>query len=200
MTITREHFLAATGREPELDDLERCNCQQVGEFGHYACGWCDDCNLPRFACGHLPHLVAVDDNFFGVSRRRVYRVEPIESTKERHDPERFSDQKKEEAYVVEECFGIRNRYRLGGELAAEWLSLVSASPRLPIPVEWESVYWSIAEVSRAEGDLCIFAAPHENHLLRLFGREGWRSKRFRCHARIWLDVVQIRSTADRRSG
>jgi hypothetical protein len=46
--ITRELFLAAVGVEPIQDDLERCNCPQAGEFGHWCCGWDADRNLPVF--------------------------------------------------------------------------------------------------------------------------------------------------------
>jgi hypothetical protein len=53
MTITREQFVAAVQREPEQDDLSRCNCPKVGEIGHYYCGWCEQCNKPRFICGHV---------------------------------------------------------------------------------------------------------------------------------------------------
>lgn len=38
---------------PEHDDLERCNCKKTGEFGHFTCGICENCNKPRFFCGHL---------------------------------------------------------------------------------------------------------------------------------------------------
>ena len=48
MAITREKFIEATGREPEQDDLERVNCKQAGEIGHFCCGWDEPANLPRF--------------------------------------------------------------------------------------------------------------------------------------------------------
>lgn len=50
--ITREQFLAATGREPINDDLDRCNCAKVGEVGHFNCGWDDAQNLPVFLTSH----------------------------------------------------------------------------------------------------------------------------------------------------
>ena len=50
MIITREKFIECVGREPELDDLERCNCPKVGEPGHWSCGWCSISNLPRYEC------------------------------------------------------------------------------------------------------------------------------------------------------
>jgi hypothetical protein len=53
MTISAEHFRATTGLEPARDDLQRCNCIQAGEFGHWYCGWCAPCDRPRFVCGHF---------------------------------------------------------------------------------------------------------------------------------------------------
>lgn len=50
--ITREIFIESVGCEPEHDDIERCNCKDVGKPGHMLCGWCSQCNLPRFVCGH----------------------------------------------------------------------------------------------------------------------------------------------------
>lgn len=51
MTITAEQFEAATGYPPEDDDLERCNCSEAGQLGHYYCGWCPTHNKPVFSCG-----------------------------------------------------------------------------------------------------------------------------------------------------
>lgn len=51
-TVTKEIFIDRVGREPENDDLERCNCNQAGKIGHMLCGWCPACDLPRFVCGH----------------------------------------------------------------------------------------------------------------------------------------------------
>jgi len=48
MKITAKRFKAATGVDPELDDLERCNCKHAGELGHWFCGWDTERNLPRF--------------------------------------------------------------------------------------------------------------------------------------------------------
>jgi hypothetical protein len=50
--ITREKFIEKTGNEPKHDDLARCNCHSVGRPGHYMCGWCPECDKPRFLCGH----------------------------------------------------------------------------------------------------------------------------------------------------
>lgn len=47
-TITAEYFKEATGREPESDDLERCNCPRAGKMNHNQCGWDDEANLPWF--------------------------------------------------------------------------------------------------------------------------------------------------------
>jgi len=52
-TITREKFIAATGFEPEQDDLERCNCPDAGKIGHYLCGWDDETDRPRFITGKM---------------------------------------------------------------------------------------------------------------------------------------------------
>lgn len=49
--MTADVFRLRTRREPKNDDLERVNCNRVGEFGHFMCGWCPDHNAPRFHCG-----------------------------------------------------------------------------------------------------------------------------------------------------
>lgn len=54
--ITAEQFKLATGYEPANDDLERCNCPQAGELGHWQCGWCEVKNRPRFMCGCMDCL------------------------------------------------------------------------------------------------------------------------------------------------
>lgn len=48
--MSRETFIAMTGREPQQDDLNRVNCEQEGEIGHGSCGWCHIHNAPRFQC------------------------------------------------------------------------------------------------------------------------------------------------------
>jgi len=48
--ITEDYFLEKVGRAPKNDDLERCNCELAGEAGHFMCGWCNLCDLPRFSC------------------------------------------------------------------------------------------------------------------------------------------------------
>lgn len=50
MPCTADDFKRATGREPQQDDLERVNCDQVGEIGHMTCGWCHTHNAPAFWC------------------------------------------------------------------------------------------------------------------------------------------------------
>lgn len=47
-TITAEKFKDATGREPQDDDLERCNCPKVAVSGHMYCGWNNFKNQPSF--------------------------------------------------------------------------------------------------------------------------------------------------------
>ena len=65
MIITRDIFIAATGYEPEDDDLERCNCPVAGTVGHFACGWDAECGQPRFMTGHFlqpdPHTKGIDN-------------------------------------------------------------------------------------------------------------------------------------------
>lgn len=48
-----EEFIIAVGREPVLDDMDRVNCVDAGQPGHYQCGWCDTHDKPRFICGCL---------------------------------------------------------------------------------------------------------------------------------------------------
>lgn len=48
MRVTAEQFEKATGRPPQDDDLDRCNCPNAGEIGHLLCGWDDHLNLPAF--------------------------------------------------------------------------------------------------------------------------------------------------------
>lgn len=51
MEITREKFVQATGREPQDDDLERCNCQSAGRAAHSCCGWSEEHDKPQFEIG-----------------------------------------------------------------------------------------------------------------------------------------------------
>lgn len=46
--VTREMFIQATGREPERDDLDRCNCPDAGKTCHDQCGWSVKHNKPNF--------------------------------------------------------------------------------------------------------------------------------------------------------
>lgn len=50
--ITAEEFEKATGHAPVQDDLERCNCDKVGQMGHWQCGWDEERNLPVFVTGY----------------------------------------------------------------------------------------------------------------------------------------------------
>lgn len=52
MEITSQYFYERTGELPEQDDIERSNCSEAGTAGHYYCGWCKYCDLPKFVCGH----------------------------------------------------------------------------------------------------------------------------------------------------
>lgn len=49
--IDRKRFVEATGREPEQDDLERCNCPDAGAIGHLCCGWDNAADKPQFEIG-----------------------------------------------------------------------------------------------------------------------------------------------------
>lgn len=49
--VTEEMFIEAVGRPPIYDELKRCNCKEE-KVGHMFCGWCKECNGPRFICGH----------------------------------------------------------------------------------------------------------------------------------------------------
>ena len=69
--ITKEYFTDCVGREPELDDLERCNCDKVGEPGHETCGWCENCDLPLFICG------CYSRNILSTPRRHVLKCSGI---------------------------------------------------------------------------------------------------------------------------
>jgi hypothetical protein len=54
--ITAEKFKERTGLDPVNDDLERCNCDKAGELGHWFCGWCKECDKPRFICNHISYI------------------------------------------------------------------------------------------------------------------------------------------------
>lgn len=54
--ITRARFRKATGFPPEQDDLERCNCDKVGQIGHFLCGWDFETERPRF-WPKIPHTI-----------------------------------------------------------------------------------------------------------------------------------------------
>lgn len=51
--MNAKEYKAATGREPEQDDLERANCKKHGVvWGHACCGVCPICGKPRTDCIH----------------------------------------------------------------------------------------------------------------------------------------------------
>src|SRR5688572_18281159 len=52
MKMTAEQYEQKTGRAPDQDDLQRANCDRVGKVGHENCGWCEECDGPRFECVH----------------------------------------------------------------------------------------------------------------------------------------------------
>jgi hypothetical protein len=49
--ITPAKFKAATGFDPQHDDLDRCNCVYSGSLGHQCCGWNRRLNKPQFMLG-----------------------------------------------------------------------------------------------------------------------------------------------------
>ena len=51
--MNAEEFEEKVGRAPIHDDLERVNCPDAGELGHWYCGWCPEHDKPRFECGCL---------------------------------------------------------------------------------------------------------------------------------------------------
>jgi len=52
--ISEENFKERFGREPELDDLDRVNCDLGPDHvGHWHCGVCPTHDKPRFECGCL---------------------------------------------------------------------------------------------------------------------------------------------------
>ena len=53
MAIEKDEFESRFGRAPERDDLHRVNCPLAGQLGHWLCGVCVVCGMPRFDCGHM---------------------------------------------------------------------------------------------------------------------------------------------------
>jgi len=49
MIWTEKDFLDNTGRLPEIDDLDRANCEEAGQRGHSGCGICSH-KKPVFMC------------------------------------------------------------------------------------------------------------------------------------------------------
>lgn len=41
------------GETRECDCQERIYCKEPGEFGHYGCGWCRECQRPVWSCYHF---------------------------------------------------------------------------------------------------------------------------------------------------
>jgi hypothetical protein len=54
--MTNEEFKSRFGVTPQQDDLERVNCDRVGDIGHFQCGVCEKHNQPRFICGCFAKL------------------------------------------------------------------------------------------------------------------------------------------------
>lgn len=58
--ISERQFTEVAGHAPANDDLERANCDKAGQIGHWSCGWCEQCNRPRYQCGHFLMLPALE--------------------------------------------------------------------------------------------------------------------------------------------
>lgn len=56
--MNADQFRLFFKRAPQQDDLDRVNCDRVGELGHSCCGVCEKHNKPRFQCGCVAPLVA----------------------------------------------------------------------------------------------------------------------------------------------
>jgi hypothetical protein len=63
MPITIEQFKQATGTMPTLDDMDMVNCPDQGHQGHMLCGWCNQCNKPRFICEHYFDIYDPSSNY-----------------------------------------------------------------------------------------------------------------------------------------
>ena len=59
---TVNDFIKNTGRAPEQDDLDRANCPDAGQPGHWQCGICEH-NKPAFMCS-----VCMSKSFSDVKR------------------------------------------------------------------------------------------------------------------------------------
>jgi hypothetical protein len=69
--ITSEEFTKRFGREPVMDDLNRVNCPEAGDPGHYQCGVCEEHDKPRFMCG-CPHKnMFITNPFIDKSRSQL---------------------------------------------------------------------------------------------------------------------------------
>ncbi len=61
MDITVEKFKQRMGRDPQDDDLERCNCVDAGTIAHSSCGWNVVYDLPQFVCGPQMHATGSNE-------------------------------------------------------------------------------------------------------------------------------------------
>lgn len=58
MKLNEAEFEKLTGHAPEIDDLDRVNCPQIGKPGHLSCGLCPTCGQPAWTCVHFQETVA----------------------------------------------------------------------------------------------------------------------------------------------
>ncbi len=72
-----EDFAYNVGYQPEVDDLERVNCEQAGEICHKQCGLCDH-NRPKFLhckdCHAAAYTAGGNPNSHGSNRSPMPRT------------------------------------------------------------------------------------------------------------------------------
>ena len=61
VVITAAKFAASTGRLPDQDDLERCNCELAGGIMHSQCGWDASRDMPAFIPGQSAYAELAAD-------------------------------------------------------------------------------------------------------------------------------------------
>jgi hypothetical protein len=73
--IDAKLFEEKVGRPPINDDLHRANCNLAGSPGHYMCGWCNECDKPRYMCGCLLDALHRMRFIPAVPTRKVFYVD-----------------------------------------------------------------------------------------------------------------------------
>lgn len=141
--ITKEMFAYYMGREPELDDLDRCNCCIQG-LGHSSCGWSEVNHVPVFMVGEAnlnsqvlyPANTKLTTNWFGPPMFLGYLKKPF----------LLKEFLKHFLTVVENEKGIRSSaLALKEHLAKEG---IAKDTRDPIPSDCKDLTWTISETIR----------------------------------------------------